>query len=496
MPSRISTFITGHCAPAKNDITVLGLFFGLFCLAFNSIFPLLSPDEGRYSEIPREMLEKMDFITPTLNYVKYFEKPPLLYWMNALSFALFGENEFAARLPCALAGLLTILFTYWLGRELFNRRTGIIAALIIGTSTGFIPLARINLTDMPVTLFLTLCLGSYILAVHNTGSRQTAYYYLTYGSAALAVLTKGLIGILFPGTVIFLFMLCQKRWDLLKEMRLFTGITLFCLMAVPWFILVSIKNPEFARFFFIHEHFERFLTRVHGRYQPIWYFVPILLGVMLPWSLLIPTAFKKAWQERNAEKGDIRAWLAIWALFIFAFFSKSNSKLIPYILPVIPPIAILIAVYLDHAIEKGQSRLGKTIAITCGVTLFISLVASFFVYSNLSKKKTSKPLDLMVRKLANKDDIVASFGYNQTLPFYARRRTVVVGSKGELEFGSKQGDQSEWFIDREKFMSLWSSDKKVYLILGVKELEATGANWVPAPVVIARSTREALVSNR
>lgn len=491
----ITTFLTDRTGQLRRDLSVLTVTFGILCFQMLGHFPLLEPDEGRYSEIPREMLERFDFITPTLNYVKYFEKPPLLYWLNSLSFAIFGQNEFAARFPCALAGLLTILCTYWLGRELLGRRVGVVAAVIVGTSVGFIALGRINLTDMPLTFCMTLCLGAFILAVEDKGERKSFYYHLFYIGAALAVLAKGLIGILLPGTIIFLFLLLRKRWGLLREMRLLTGIPLFFLVAAPWFILVSIKNPEFARFFFIHEHFERFLTKVHGRYQPIWYFIPILLGIMLPWSLYIPVALKKVWTERKSESGDILSWLAIWGLFIFIFFSKSNSKLIPYILPVVPPLAILVAVCFDSAEERGRVFRGRFITLAAAITVTITIIASYAVYTNLSEKKTSKTLALKVLELAGPDDMVASFGYDQTLPFYAKRRTVVVGRMGELEFGSKQGDQSQWFIDHERFRQIWESERKVFVILRIKELEKYTINWQRAPRILVQNRRDTLVTN-
>lgn len=550
---KLFSFLQDRTARATRDLAVLFLTFGILCFQFLGKFPLMEPDEGRYSEIPREMLERGDFITPTLNYVKYFEKPPLLYWLNGLSFSIFGQNEFAARLPCALAGLLTILCTYWVGRELFGRRTGMLAAIIIGTSAGFIPQARITLTDMPLTFCLTLCLGAFVLASRDRGEHKGRYYYLSYLGAGLAVLAKGLIGIVFPGAIIFLYLLCRKKWGLLREMRLPTGILLFLLVTAPWFVLVSLKNPEFARFFFIHEHFERFLTTVHKRYEPFWYFVPVLLLTMLPWAALLPASLANAWRERRSEKGDALAWLAIWALFIFLFFSKSSSKLIPYILPTLPPLALLIAVVMDEAIEKGtravriegyvmggifllagavapfapllakKSGLGAGAAIVLAVVLLaagtaaltglrrdrplqlfaamgigtalLTVVVTDTVYTGLAEKRTAKPLALKVAELAGPETIVASFGYDQTLPFYARRRTVVVGNIGELEFGSKQGDQSAWFLEKERFYPLWDGDRQVVTILGKGELAALRAAVRKPPRVIMENRRKILIAN-
>ncbi|NVN98479.1 MAG: glycosyltransferase family 39 protein [Geobacteraceae bacterium] len=492
---KLISFLTEKTGEARRDLSALAIVFGFLYLQMLWHFPLMDPDEGRYAEIPREMLEKMDFITPTLNYVKYFEKPPLLYWMNALSFSIFGQNEFAARMPCAISGLLTILFTYWLGRKLFGRRTGVIAAVGVGTSAGFFAMSRIALTDMPLTFCMTLCLGSFIMAVKDDGKGKSFYYYLFYTGAALAVLAKGLIGILFPGTIIFLFMLFQKRWKLLKEMRIFTGLILFFLIAAPWFVLVSLKNPEFARFFFIHEHFERFLTKVHGRYQPLWYFIPLLFGIMLPWSCFSYHAMREAWQNRIGKHGEILAWLAIWAIFIFIFFSKSNSKLPPYILPVVPPLSLIIAWYFDRAEECGRVFRGKFIAMAAVITIIVANIASYFVYANLSLKKTSKTMALKVNELSKQGDLVASFGYDQTLPFYSKRRIVVVGGMSELEFGSKQGDQSEWFIDNGRFMKEWNSDRRVFLILRNHELESNRNLFKNPPIILSQHKKDALVTN-
>jgi 4-amino-4-deoxy-L-arabinose transferase-like glycosyltransferase len=493
---RLIAFFIAKSNSARQDLAVLTLIFGTTLFQFLGHYPLLEPDEGRYSEIPREMLARGDFITPLLNYVKYFEKPPLLYWLNSLSFSLFGQNEFAARFPCALTGLLTILFTYWLGRTLFDRRSGLYAAVIIGSCLGFAPQARINLTDMPLTLCLTVALGSFIVAVRSSSEQEKSrYYYLAYAGAALAVLAKGLVGILFPGAIIFLFLLCRKRWQILREMRLVTGLGLFLAIAAPWFILVSMQNPEFARFFFIHEHVERFLTKVHGRYQPLWYFLPILAGIMLPWAVFVPSALKDAWKKRREECGEPLAYLAIWALFIFLFFSKSNSKLVPYILPVVPPLALLTAAAFREKIESGR-RLQIALAVACG-SLLVQVVAGHLVYRNLAEKKTSKPLALKVGELAAPTDIVASFGYDhQTLPFYARRRVMVVGGRDELQFGSLQGDQSAWFVDQQQFTTLWNGDRRVFLFLKPDAL-ATLQKEQKTPVnVIMQTRKKVLVSNR
>jgi 4-amino-4-deoxy-L-arabinose transferase-like glycosyltransferase len=536
------------------DLTVLLIVFGTLFLQFLGRIPLFEPDEGRYAEIPREMLERGDFITPMLNYVKYFEKPALHYWLDAISQRLFGQNEFAARLPGAVAGLLCVLFVYHLGRKLFDRRTGFLAALILGTCTGFMVMARINLTDMTLTCCLTLALGCFILAAREGEEHKGFYYYLAYIFAALAVLAKGLIGIVFPGAIIFLFCLLGREWRLLKEMRIPTGLLLFLLVAAPWFILVSLHNPEFPNFFFIHEHFQRFTTTVHNRYQPFWFFAPVLLGTMLPWSFFIPSGLRGTWLGRRSPQGREALFLAIWVVFIFLFFSKSNSKLVPYILPLFPPLSILIARAFSARIggTAVPLKLAGTIMaiILClgGITLFvyphvshrqefsplggaamgalffiegvlayiwsrrnealylflslcicsyaISLVAPPIILEGVTPRKSSKELCLKVKELAGPDDAVAVFGYEQALPYYAKRRVIVIGGRGELEFGSNQGDQSAWFMQPEQFASIWDGQKKAFVLANESDV-AKLKTLAKTPVhELGRNRRRVLISNR
>lgn len=569
----IRTFFTSREYPAARDMVVLLLLFGSAFFLFLGRIALIEPDEGRYSEIPREMLEKGDFLTPTLNYVHYFEKPPLHYWLNAISFKLFGLNEFAARFSSALAGLLTVLLVYHTARLLFGRREGILAAFILGTSTGFLVQSRINLTDMTLTFFLSAALCSFILADQGFGNRKR-YYYLYFVFSACAVLTKGLIGLLFPGAILFFYLLATGRWKLLKEMRLVSGIALFLALASPWFVLVSLANPAFARFFFIHEHFERYLSPVHGHYQPFWYFIPILLLTMLPWSIYVVRAVRQAIAERHRTQGACLLYLVLWAAIIFSFFSLSNSKLIPYILPVFPPLAILLGKMFSDRIENRSERhyvpensllcgilfcsailialyphvrelapflvksglvrpasslLTKPPLVTplgggliAGLSLSLILLIRFaqarkdflilfaglclyafiletagarFFLDGIAFKKTSRELSLQAGKIASDKGILVSFGYDQSLPFYTGKRTIVVGSRGELDFGSRQGDQSLWFIDEAAFIKLWQEKRPVVVLLKKDEYQRLSGKLSPRGVILGEKYKKILVSN-
>lgn len=551
----LSDFIANKEGDIRKDLAALFVVFGTALFQFLGRIPLLEPDEGRYAEIPREMLERADFVTPYLNHVKYFEKPPLLYWLNSLAFSVFGQNEFAARFFPALCGLAGILLTYFIGRKIYGRREGLLAAIILGTSVGYLAQARMNIIDMPLTFCMTATLGSFLLAAREGEKRSGLYYYLFYFFAALTVLTKGLIGIVLPGAVIFVYLAVSRRWRILREMKPVTGGILFVVVAAPWFVLVSARNPEFARFFFIHEHFERYLTKVHGHYKPPWYFIPVLLGCMFPWSLYLPSVFRGIWRERSEGKFAPTLFLAIWASVIFGFFSLSDSKLIPYIIPVFPAAALLLgrtfAAVLDDGTEairyyargaavfiivtaaalllypavadngKLDMRLfmvlgpillaGGTASLLClrrnsgralfialaAMSLLISLAGPPFVFGRLAERKAAPELARIVGRDFRQGDIVACYGwYLQGLPFYSGKRVVLVDYKGELEFGSVQGDNSQWFLDCPAFERKWNSQSRVFALVRDGDLGRLESG-VKSPVrILGRTGGTVLVSNR
>ncbi len=331
-----------------SDLAWLAVCFGLLLFAQLGDTPLANPDEGRYAEIPREMVATGDYVTPRLNGVVYFEKPPLMYWAVAGMLQVFGPAEWAMRAPVALFALAGILLTYAVGRRCHGRTAGLAAAVVLGGSLLFFVLSRILLLDMAMSVLMTATLFCFHLAVRESGARRRWLFYGLYASAALATLTKGLIGFLLPGAVMFLWLLIFNQWRRLLPLYLPSGILLFLAIAAPWHVLVAQRNPEWASFYFVREHWERFTTSTHERTAPWWFFGPIVLLGLFPWTGCLWGALKSAlrggWARRheNAE-----AWfLVTWAAFVFLFFSKSQSKLIPYILPVFPPLAVLIGAWL------------------------------------------------------------------------------------------------------------------------------------------------------
>jgi 4-amino-4-deoxy-L-arabinose transferase-like glycosyltransferase len=315
-------------------------FFGL------SARHLADPDEGRYAEIPLRMLLTGDWITPRLNGLKYFEKPPLQYWMTAVAYILFGTSEVASRLWTSLTGFLAVIATCYAGARLFSLRVGIHAGLILISSNLFFLSGMINTLDMGVSCFLTIALAGFLCAQRDEATpRQTTYgMWLAWGSIALAILSKGLIGLVLPGGVLLCYSLIHRDWRLWTRLQLTSGIALVIVIAAPWFILTARANPEFLHFFFIHEHVDRFTSAVHGRFHPWYYYVPVVVIGLCPWLLLLPIALRKAWTTRGLpQRFRPERFLVIWIAVIYLFFSISNSKLPFYLVPILPPIALLMA---------------------------------------------------------------------------------------------------------------------------------------------------------
>ncbi|HEY1792701.1 MAG TPA: glycosyltransferase family 39 protein [Opitutaceae bacterium] len=335
--------------------------FFLFLVVFGILYgfrlgsaPLVNPDEGRYAEIPREMVSSGDWVTPRLDGVPYFEKPPLMYWMVAGLEETLGRSEWSVRSAPALLAVLGILCACAAARRLYGPPAGFWSGFVLGTFALYAGLAHLLGLDLAVTVFMSAALFCFIAAVQDPpGRRRRLLFWGMYAAAALATMTKGLIGFLIPGAVMFLWLLLVGEWRRLRPFYLASGLVLFLAIALPWHLLMAQRNPGWAHFYLVYEHFQRFSDKGHGRFQPFYYFIPVLILGMFPWTGFLWPALRSAlaggWARR---KENSEAWfLAIWAAFIFLFFSKSQSKLIPYILPVFPPLAVLIGRWLAGVVR-------------------------------------------------------------------------------------------------------------------------------------------------
>ncbi len=540
------------------DLIILFLTIGLLFGIMLGNRPLSVPDEGRYVEIAREMAATGDYITPRLNGVKYFEKPALFYWLESLSVRLFGIREFTLRLWPALFALFGCFSVYTAGTMLYGRRAGLLAAAVLATSALYYALSQAIILDMPVTFFLTAALLSFILGTREEpGLRRRLFLYGFYACAALATLTKGLIGILIPGMVIGAWIVLLNEWRVLKTMYLFSGIALFLAIAVPWHVLAGRANPEFYQFYFIHEHFQRYLTRIHGRYKPFWYFIPILLLGFFPWSAFLLQAVKNSiptWRERHQHRETI--FFLLWAGLVFLFFSASSSKLVPYILPVFPPLALLTGRYLAKGWDENrlpgsapayllllllaaavvfglavlprfrpeidqQALRHHRIVIICVLTagaLLIGLMQKRFglrgglsslllitclfllAVSNAMPDLDSRSIKGLAQELKTRlkpgDEVVSYYTYYQDLPVYLERRISVLGWQGELSFGTTVEDTSAWMIDPATFRRRWQGPNTLYLMTKSLYYDTLRSDTSLKTYLVARSPNTVLLSNK
>ena len=503
------------------------LFFLSVALLYYSALgtiPLLEPDEGRYAEIPREMLSRGDFVTPHLNGVVYLEKPPLFYWGNAASFALFGESEFSARFFTATVSIAGVLLTYWMGTVLAGPRTGLFSGIVLSTSLYHYIIGRINTLDMTLAVAMTVAIFPAFLFL--SGKRESrGYLLLSYAGAALAFLAKGLIGIVFPAAILLLWMLLSRRHREIGKAVSIPGIALFLAIALPWVVLVQRENPDFAWFFFVREHFLRYATKMHRRYQPFWFFLPIVTAGLLPWLAFARRAVRAAWDAGEGYlPADDRRFLFCWVLFILLFFSLSNSKLVTYVAPLFPPLAVLFGRALDLWADRedGSVRcrfpLALAAVLAAGIVLFppftkhpiepsrwvplcalpaalilawgtmplfvrrlsaervvllsFLFLALFLTSLNrpaaayLETYKSVKTLSRVLSASLREGDVVVQYGtYRQGLPFYTKRRSVLVNEVGELEFGAMRApDRKEFFLDDAGFLALWNSPARVFCV--------------------------------
>ena len=313
----------------------LTLFFQLGDL------PFIGADEPRYARISEEMLLADDFVTPRLEGSPWLEKPPLLFWVQALSFRVFGVSEAAARLPVALLGLLCALAAGGLARHLAGFRAGVLAILILCTSTLFFIFARAGSTDMPLTACLTVSL---VCGYRAAGSRNLLWSLLSGAFLGAAALAKGPIAlILFGGIFTVYFLWIEKlewRWR-----HLLAGTAAFLATSVPWYWSVWAENGySFFVTFWLNHHLARVMSDLHHHSQPFWYYLAVLAVGFFPWTPFLASSFARLWRSRTGAGPDhSQVFLWIWVALPVVFFSLSESKLPGYVLPVVPALALLVA---------------------------------------------------------------------------------------------------------------------------------------------------------
>ena len=340
---------------------------------------LQHPDEGRYAEIAREMAVSGDWVTPRLNGIKYFEKPPLQYWVTAASYDLFETDQWTARLAPAVAGFLAILVVGFTASQLAGPTAGAYAALALAGCVWHVGMSHFVTLDTLLAFLLACALCSFLLANRDglPSGRVRFWMVVAWAELALAMLTKGLLALAIPGATLVLYSIFTRDVGPWRRLHLIPGLAVFVLIAAPWFVAVSIANPGFAEFFFIHEHVQRFLTTEHRRTGAWWYFVPLFLAGILPWLTIAPWTWRAGWKAPAASNGfRWRAFCLVWAAFVFVFFSMSGSKLPSYILPMFAPLMLVLGPALA---EMSARRMLVLLApLTLGaIVVFVGISAAF-----------------------------------------------------------------------------------------------------------------------
>jgi 4-amino-4-deoxy-L-arabinose transferase-like glycosyltransferase len=371
--------------PRRGSTWLAWLVLAAAWFATSPVRPLLDPDEGRYAEIPREMLVSGDWVTPRFDGLKYFEKPPLQYWATAAVYTVTGVSEWSSRAWSVGLAFGCLALTFLWTRALYGRDAGLAALTALAVSPYFLVIGHLNLLDAGFTFWLTGAVFAFTRGqcAPAASLAERRWMLAAWGAAALAVLSKGIVVGVLAGGALIIYSLLERDARPWRRLHPLPGLALFLAVAAPWFVAVSLRNPGFATFFFVHEHFARFLTTVHQRVEPWWYFLPLLALGALPWLGSLARAVGPAWREEPGadaaapppvERFRPRRFLLIFAGVTLAFFSASGSKLAPYILPMFPPLAAVVG-----SRSPDLRRFAATAArVGAGLTLLIAVAGLLY----------------------------------------------------------------------------------------------------------------------
>ncbi len=358
-------------------LVFLVLWFG--ALGLRGLF---APDEGRYGLIPKEMLARGDWVTPHLNGLVYFEKPPLQYWGTAAAYKVLGESEVTARLWPASCGLAAILLAGWFARRRGGPLAGLAAVTMLASSFLFFLFSQVATLDMGLAFFLTAALVGFMQSEAGRlgagASHRVRWMLAAWVALGLAFLSKGLVAFVLPGLALTVYMVLRRDWRLPLRIHLLAGLAIVLVLCVPWMMAAQWAHAEFLDFFIVHEHFARFGTDVHRRTGAWWYFIAIVLVGAVPWSALWARGPRGSRARVLASDCspvfDERLFMRIWVAVVVGFFSLSHSKLPGYVLPVFPFMAIQIGLFIAAADPLRLARRCWSGFVVAAVLVVIALV--------------------------------------------------------------------------------------------------------------------------
>jgi 4-amino-4-deoxy-L-arabinose transferase-like glycosyltransferase len=413
----------------------VALLAALWLLTAALARPLHLPDEGRYAGIAWEMLHSHHWLIPRLDNLPYFDKPPLFYWLSAAAMALFGTNEFAARLPSLLGATLAAASLYGLARRWAGAGTARWVAIAICAHPLLFLGSQFANMDMLVAGFITLSIASFAHAALTTwdapadAPRRYAPLAIAYAAAALGVLSKGLIGIVLPVLVIGAWLIVQRRWRVLRGMVWLPGLCIFALIALPWFVAVQMRFPEYAHYFFVVQHFRRFAAGGFNNVQPLWFYPAELALFGAPWLAWWLVALRDARRARrdaasparDGARPPLESLMSTWLVAVLVFFSLPQSKLIGYILPAVGPFAYLAGAAIAARVEAG-GRAAQRTGRLANASLAISAIAIVAVVAGFAyaDPKVARPIGVYLGRHHEPGEPVLMLGaYQFDLGFYS-----------------------------------------------------------------------------
>src|SRR3990167_121652 len=356
----------------------------------------------------------------------------------------------------------------------------------MGTSLLYFVMARMVSLDLSVTVFLSISL--YAILLNRQNPKQHYYLWIASISSAAAVLTKGLIGIVFPILIVSIWLMISKSPGI-KRSKLLICSFIFLVITLPWHLLAAIKHHEFFYYYFIYQQFLRYTTPGIGHLQPNWFFIPIILIGFLPWSIfLLQTLI-----HHFHRKQPVDIFFLLWIGIVFVFFSFSKSKLIPYILPIFPPLAILTAHYLT-----SKNVLGKKNTILLSLLSILLCLSTTFYFLPHLDTRTILPLATQLKPLLQSEDEVISYNqYYQDLPFYLERRITVLNWHGELDFGTHYQDTKKWMINNQDFLNRLNSNRHLYILINKNDYQQLVKNYPKNKFyTLGKAYKNLLVSNQ
>ncbi len=424
----------------------------LWLAATTWMYPLLLPDEGRYVGVAWHMLVSGDFLTPRLDGLPFFHKPPLFYWLTAASLALFGDNAWAGRLCSVLAatGLVTVFYVFL--RRYARMRAAGRTILILAVQPFLFGAAHYANLDMLVAALISLTVLAGADAVfrgeHLRPDRMALI--VMYVAAAAGFMAKGLIGVVLPGGVLFFWLLGRRRFRAMGRLLWWPGILLFLLLTLPWMVVMQLRYPGFFDYYIVYQHFQRFLEAGFNNPHPFWFYLPVVLGLTLPWSIqlwrwfhpqgplntvFVPPAHRVEQVDRRVLRGLMLSWL----LVVLVFFSIPASKLVGYVIAALPPLAWFIQETFEQREEETAPGVGRSLArhavIAAGICLLA--VAALLLVPQRSTKGLARTL---AAAAAPGDQLVMLDQYAYDLPLYANWRAPVVVVANWDDPGLKRAD--------------------------------------------------------